>query len=541
MGDTKIIKNVLVLTMSTLSFKRSSNEEKLPLLLNYYKYNDISVNGYGQLEPIPKMLIKKLSKINERLDKIIVLASNEAMKQVSFEIKMPNDEIVSMCESATSFFERQIHNEDSNIEIEVIEVSKDDDKLMEPIQKTVNELRSLKKKNRDLTLFLDMHGGQRQNQLIMDAIISLLKIEEISVAETYSCDGFSNDIENPREISDANEALKIFDFVAGMNEFINYGSSKSLEKYIPENESGNEDLIKCILGVSNALKLCDIDGFERNLDKLQNILMENSVDGYMDIFREAIAADYTENLLDTHKRNLITELEWALNKGFIQQCLAIVESKSAELFVKLFIKEESGVIFDTISKENQPLDVFYKAVKKPHEKHKDSVFMNFILSCVTKPGQSYVKVYERDLCVNCSFNFKTDDKKNKAQYRFRVKFKYKNIEKEDIKYILELWAAIKKIRNLIMHSTGLTITNKNEIEFVNGILASCDDKKILKEIQYSWDEKREVSAGIIEYMLKQYVDTWKRVMDTMAENNVNIYKRISLDSNDVLGRVFLAK
>lgn len=519
MTEDKTISNVLLLTMSTLSFKKDSEGKTMPLSENYYKYKDICVSGYGQLEPIPKMLIQKI----KDLDEIIIIASNDSRKEIDFEIEIRNPDGTIYTEmkreSAVSFFIEQLTSVKSDLLFKVIEIKKsknsEDNILIGSIEEVVDELRTLKNKNADLTLYLDMHGGQRQNQLVMDAIISLLKLEDIKVTETYSCDGYSNDINNPKEIQKADEALKIFDFVAGMNEFINYGSSKSLEKYILESESVNEDIINSIANISNSLRLCDIEGFEKELDKMKDILVENETDGYIDIFKKAIESDY-KDLLDKKNRNLISELDWALKKGFIQQCLAIVESKSAGYFVNLFIKPGSGHVCNKTNRGNVSFNDFFMNNKKDYDSSQAVVLMNYIVNSATLSKHKGISVQEN---VFSARGFKG----------YTVSFEYENIDSEEIIMLINLWTAIKKIRNMIMHSAGLKVKDRG----VN---------RLLGELIENWNKRNEenkelISTEDIENILNRYIDIGKKLITRMDKEEV--CERLDCNADIKVEQIFI--
>ena len=81
------IKNVLLLNMSTLPKKKLNR--------NRYRYEDQEIGicyevfGYGQLEPIPKLLKKKLERINERLDLILITASQKTKDEQIIEMEQP--------------------------------------------------------------------------------------------------------------------------------------------------------------------------------------------------------------------------------------------------------------------------------------------------------------------------------------------------------------------------------------------------------------------------------------------------------------------
>ena len=61
----------------------------------------------------------------------------------------------------------------------------------EGIQDVINTLRTIQNSEKELTLYLDTHGGLRGVQRILEATVSLLKVENINVEEAFSIE-FSN-------------------------------------------------------------------------------------------------------------------------------------------------------------------------------------------------------------------------------------------------------------------------------------------------------------------------------------------------------------
>ena len=82
---------------------------------------------------------------------------------------------------------------------------------------------------RNPRLYIDPHGGFREVSLVAEAVISLLKVEGIEVAGIY---GIEHGQGKENKIVDGSAGFHIFDFVSGINEFINYGRANSLESFL---------------------------------------------------------------------------------------------------------------------------------------------------------------------------------------------------------------------------------------------------------------------------------------------------------------------
>ena len=103
------------------------------------------------------------------------------------------------------------------------------------------ELVQLTKKYK-VNLYVDLHGGFRETATDLDAILMLIKdINNIELKDVYS-------IEYPDSIGTIKSVKRtsnIYDFVGGMQEFLSFGRSNGLIKYVEEEmekESNDNEL-----------------------------------------------------------------------------------------------------------------------------------------------------------------------------------------------------------------------------------------------------------------------------------------------------------
>lgn len=219
-------KNIIVLSMSTLG-------EKIYPYNFVYKENDkTGEKYYSQLEPISRMILER----EGSLDKIIILATKSTQKEQEF-ILDPNGKNEKRTCSAIDFYKErmELKNEEK---IKIVDV--EEKEFTPAISKVVEMIRSLyaeKKSENELKLWIDTQGGFRNITLVMNAIISLLKTDNIEPDGIYSVNFNSKAELQP--IIDQTETYKIFQFVSGINEFSRYGRAEQLEDYYdsisPEN------------------------------------------------------------------------------------------------------------------------------------------------------------------------------------------------------------------------------------------------------------------------------------------------------------------
>ena len=320
--------NVLLLALSTFTSLRYTN------YLYDFDGTTGNVNGYYQLEPIPKMLEKLLADKKEYLDRIVMLCTQETLKTTN----VPAPDNKQLTASPIEYFKRAIrkylnpHQKDEDC---FVTVNISLDSPFDGIQRVIETLRGIK----NPTLYLDTHGGIRGIQRILEATVSLLKIEQINVKDAYAVE-YDPNSKISRIISET-ENMKIYDFVAGVNEFITCGRADTLKNYSDGSQkpstSQEQKLIRAIQTVSNGIQWCCVPEFERGLKSLRPFFNANNTQNvstqfsYLDIYKKDIELDYQE-LVREH--NVADEINWCLKKGFYQQALTLIESKISILLIE---------------------------------------------------------------------------------------------------------------------------------------------------------------------------------------------------------------
>ena len=309
-------KNILVLGMSTLPINRNNGE----IGANKFIYNGCgSENGieyYSQLEPVSRMIREKKGS----LDQVVIFATPEVKKKCAFKY---NSESIE--ESAIDFYLRRMEM-CANKHINIIDV--DDLNTANAIFKAVETIKKFWNDNDEPKLWIDTQGGFRNLNLVVNAIISLLKADSIVPSGIYSVKFNNNSNENPCPIIDQTRTYKIFDFVSGINEFTRYGRADQLGDYY---KSINQDIIPDVISkmkkITDNIQMCDMRSFDEDLADLADSLNKNDNNikaDLLDVFIEQIRADYG-SLLNEHTG--LDVVEWLYKKKFYQQAITYIESK----------------------------------------------------------------------------------------------------------------------------------------------------------------------------------------------------------------------
>lgn len=258
-------KNIIVLTMSTLGGTVQSYR------FSYKKDDEKGTKYYSQLEPVSKMILER----EGSLDKIIILATKATKTKQEFILESEEKTEKRTC-SAIDFYKERMGLKDEE-KVEIVDLNEEE--FTPAIFNAVEIIRSLyaeKKPEDELKLWIDTQGGFRNITLVRNAIISLLKSDNIEPSGIYSVK-FSRG-EPLQKIINETETYKIFQFVSGINEFSRYGRAEQLEDYYNSiSLSDKPEVIGKMKEITEAIQMCNMIEFEEHLKELRS-LVENRID-----------------------------------------------------------------------------------------------------------------------------------------------------------------------------------------------------------------------------------------------------------------------
>jgi hypothetical protein len=133
------------------------------------------------------------------------------------------------------------------------------------------------------------------------------------------------------ELFNSAAEFRVFDFVSGIQEFLQYGRIDSLERFLRSNpelkDEASERLMDCLGEIAEGIQFCSVRTFDRGLDRLAACYRETPSVGspYIEMFRETIRDDFGRLL--AQDRTIMDTLEWCCRKGFYLQAFTIVESE----------------------------------------------------------------------------------------------------------------------------------------------------------------------------------------------------------------------
>lgn len=472
----------------------------------------------SQLEPIPRLMMQMSDENDEFI--IYALCSTATMAKPDDKNKVYDDN-KEVTISAWDYFKERIKAYNNNVEYKEIKL----DNLSNPYQaiaEVINSVRENYKESED-RLWVDTHGGLRDIAQIFSALISLLKVDNIVPDEIFGVEFGKNLIISQKE------AFNIFEYVSGMNDFINFGSAEVLKKYYGGKKNKNvEEILNAMDEIAEGTQLCDPDKYTNGIKDLRESIKDIEDEPLLGIFAEYIKRDYGEELIpkDPSKKDAkippLAIIERCLNKGLYQQALTFLESMMPDEYVekgcicvedwnvverarnyrKMHYISNEHFVFDTyvefkihfaketiiqstnLSEEfwaiNQ-LSLFYEEYKEKYEYDKKIYFRNSPMKFNTYNS------------FNKDFKLFTDKEENK-----KILLKT-NLSQEELKVLLRLLQihrALKKCRNLFNHSNS----NRPSIEDIKNVLKLyiIFAKHVLQESEYNQGIPPEVKQEVLQ-------------------------------------------
>lgn len=378
----------------------------------------------GQLEPTVKYILRKLP--DDELE-IVVLCTNDTCKlestinDVTYTAISYFVDRICECIVETDQYEKK-NDWKPDFKDQVAElncgrvhfvcVKIDEYNPKAGIERTVEWIRDNSSKV-DGKFWIDTHGGFRDVSLVSNAIVSLLKVYN-SVPDAIVGVRYGG----TKEIINQESSFKMFDFVSGMNEFIQFGSADTLEDYYKNLGDGPiKKALSAMTKISDGTRLCDPKLYITGLDALAVCIDQvPAEDELFTIFVDYIKRDYGD-LLDKKKRTNLKIIKRCLDKKLYQQALTFIESLMPEDFVSnkivYYKKAYEGTIqtdrdnakkkylsvqhyfFDEVCRK---LPILQQSFEQQLSRRGQISNLDFVaLECLKRPQAS---IYESSLCTS---------------------------------------------------------------------------------------------------------------------------------------------
>ena len=540
-------KNVVIIPLSTLGYVKSVNTYRYKGGKNDFDKDNIAVEPHeihalhsshyvSQLEPIPKILAEILATKNELIDCIIVLNTKQT-EDVTKPFSISNVKFEN--ESAYSFFCKRckcVFPDDSLdrfIDIQLPDQSSQTG-LDTALYEVINNLEKLAPEKGKIDLHIDIHGGLRNASIVINSIITLLNgHQKVNKIYRYST---INEDRSKKEytFSNVDDDFKVYDFVVGVNEFLNFGRSKALVDFNENRrEESEKELVEKINQVSDDLSLCKMEQFSTDLIELGNLMKNIKFSGYYEIVRQMIVQDYTIKMADGKtkcllfegEQDLLAELKWCLRKRFIQQALTLIESRLSDYLLK-----ENIYTLDYYDRNT--LDSIYRTVYRVDEKvdlHKNEKYMKWKES----PKKIITDI------INLFFNYDLLSYKNKkSRFISMGEDEFGNINILNYKNLKSLRSEIKKLLRLKHNQDDKEYRAKNtrillplkkvlssDQSYLNDFYCLWFVECYLKLIRNKTNHSADDSYNLSSIELEQWINALINMTDSLIERGNRIIEK----------------
>ena len=353
-------------------------------------------------ESAVRFIQARLEEEEEAISKIYILASKKVKEAKSFfyQGKECNWSHIDM-------FKRRLIDEMGMSEDQFEEIDYDEKQTvdMNTLLELAIKLRKEHIDDKEAMIHFDMTGGLCTVTQLLSSLLYLLKHSDIEVGYILYSDMDKQIVENASELFDINT------LISGMEEFSNYGSTRSLQSYFrPENNrdaSMSEpcmDLLEAMKAFSIAVSLCipyemvkAIRVLKEAIEKLKKYPANSVKEEAFKYTINTVERDY-DSLLSNVNDDLklkLSIIRWCIDKGLLQQALTL----STEWL--------AGILFDTHIYYHKNLDSIKAQLQNDVKKLKRSYEESFVMSYTKKNStlpDKFSKEYKHKIDLSVSKN-----------------------------------------------------------------------------------------------------------------------------------------
>ncbi len=326
--------------------------------------------------------LQELLKDKGGLDKILLMESELARKPdkkdtPDWQKKMAEYKKETM--SAVEFLKAQSIRKYSGLreKFEDIEFSEDAqiEGAMRDIARIAERIRDISSKVKEeandsaveITLHADMTGGFRYAAMMMLAIMQLSKYMGIKIGHVIYSELNKQDGEKSR-IHIADDIHRMFDLIAGADEFQKYGSVQALEEYFGDTEkygAAFQELFRAMRRFSDAIRICRTSVIEHEMGALAEKIRHfrdnkgNAIEEEM--FAKIIGViekEYGSVIINADEPEADRRLDiiaWCVRKKFLQQAMTLCSEWIPGILVekKIFYPKDEATIIHLCEKKKE--------------------------------------------------------------------------------------------------------------------------------------------------------------------------------------------
>ena len=191
--------------------------------------------------------------------------------------------------------------------------------------------------NEEVILHVDFTGGLRNVNMMMLDVIRLLEYSGVKIGSLLYSNYQNQKVEPVKNI------YNFFQLISGVEEFVQFGSVKVLEKYYATSKNkisaSLQNLIDAMKSFSEEIKLCHYGRFIESVQKLHDAINDfkptpnNLQDSLMNRLIDRIREEYSM-LINTRGEDDLQIIRWCVEKGYFQQALTLYTERIPEVLSK---------------------------------------------------------------------------------------------------------------------------------------------------------------------------------------------------------------
>ena len=240
----------------------------------------------------------------------------------------------------------------------------------------------------EVNLHVDLTGGMRHVNMMMLELTRLLEYSGLKVGKVL----YSNYKPKPQKgrVEEIQNIYDLFQLMAGVEEFVNFGSVKALEQYYSGKKVSDplKKLLDAMKNFAEAIKLCHYGQFREAIENLHDAVHDfgkYEPEDVEDILMARLIGRIRKNyrdLIENRNKDDLRIIRWCLENDYLQQALTLYTERIPEyLGEKIITQSETEAKKLTLRVENDDMgrNRFYLLLNAypSRQNHTDKAFRKF--------------------------------------------------------------------------------------------------------------------------------------------------------------------
>lgn len=345
-------KNILLLFLSDVKTKKNGDK----VIISEAAYENIA--GEEKTQTTNESALRYLRELFP-VDKIFIFASKKVRGEDKKNTKLSIDgKTWTYLDFSLERFKKFLPGDDRYFVFDYDEDSSGEEDL-KSVAKMAGEIQKLVGEG-NATLHVDLTGGMRHVNMMMLELTRLLEYSGLHIGKVL----YSNYEPNTAtgRVEEVQNIYDLFQLMAGVEEFVNFGSVNALEIYYEGKRAKLSEPLKRLLDAmknfADAIKLCHYGQFNAAIKNLHDAVKDfaptdDVEDVLMATFIARIRKDYADLIFPREKDDLRV-IRWCLDNDYLQQALILYTERIPE-----YLGERGVLVLD----EEKAKDLKRRAAK----------------------------------------------------------------------------------------------------------------------------------------------------------------------------------